>query len=202
MIRINLQAVAKAKKGRRGAAAAAAVPEFAGAEGPSRTVVIVIGAVLLIVLNGGWFFWLDREAGRIEKETQEADRKLAELKAIQTRVEQKSKLLQNYQNRVQLIDQLRSNQAGPVNLLDIIGSTVNTTEAVWLISLKDEGNSIAIDGSALSHDAVATLMENLKRANLFDSIELKETVQDDRAKERAIFQFTLTCNKKRPGAQS
>ena len=197
MIRINLQAVAKGKKGRRTAAAAAAAPEFA-AEGPSRTTLIAVGAVLLIALNGGAFFWLDREARRIEKETKEADQKLAELKAIQTRVDQKSKLVQNYQNRVQLIDQLRSNQSGPVNLLDIIGSTVNTTEAVWLISMKDEGNSIAVEGSALSHDSVATLMENLKRSNLFDTIELKETVQDDKTKDRAIFQFTLTCNKKRP----
>lgn len=197
MIRINLQAVAKGKKGRRPAAAAAA-PEFVAAgEGPSRTMLIAVGAVLLIVLNGGAFFWLQREASRIETETQQADKELAELRAIQTRVEQKSKLLQSYQNRVQLIDQLRTNQAGPVNLLDIIGSTVNTTEAVWLISMKDEGNSIAIDGSALSHDAVATLMENLKRSNLFDTIELKETVQDDRTRDRAIFQFTLTCNKKR-----
>ena len=31
-----------------------------------------------------------------------------------------------------MIDQLRAAQAGPVNLLNMIGDTVNGTEAVWL----------------------------------------------------------------------
>ena len=40
----------------------------------------------------------------------------------------------------------------------MIGDTVNGTEAVWLNSMQDQGASVAIDGTALSSDAVANLI--------------------------------------------
>jgi len=66
-----------------------------------------------------------------------------------------------------VIDQLRANQTGPVALLAMIGDTVNGTEAVWLNSLQDQGASVAIDGTALSSDAVANLISNLQKTGFF-----------------------------------
>ncbi len=84
-------------------------------------------------------------------------------------------------------------QTGPTNLLDMIGDTVNGTEAVWLNSMKDQGNSIAIEGMALSTDAVASLITNLQKSGHFRNVEIKETFQDNTVKEMQAFQFTLTC---------
>ena len=94
-----------------------------------------------------------------------------------------------------MIDNLRSNQTGPVNLLAMIGETVNGTEAVWLNSLQDQGPSVAIDGMALSTDAVANLISNLKKTGYFRNIEIKESIQDEQVKDMQAFQFTLTCEK-------
>jgi len=96
---------------------------------------------------------------------------------------------------VDVIDQLRSNQTGPVNLLAMVGETVNNTEAVWLNSLLDEGNNVAINGMALSSDAVANLISNLQKTGYFRNIEIKETSQDESVKDMQAFQFTLTCEK-------
>jgi Tfp pilus assembly protein PilN len=82
-----------------------------------------------------------------------------------------------------------------VNLLAMIGETVNGTEAVWLNSLQDQGANIAIDGMALSNDAVANLISNLQKTGAFRNIEIKESVQDDQIKDMQAFQFTLTCEK-------
>ena len=94
-----------------------------------------------------------------------------------------------------VIDQLRANQSGPVELLNSIGETVNNTEAVWLSTMKDMGNSVDIEGMALSTDAVANLIQNLQKSGHFKNIEIKETYQDESVREMQAFQFTLTCEK-------
>ncbi|MGH9603618.1 MAG: PilN domain-containing protein [Terriglobales bacterium] len=198
MIRIDLRGLPKPKKGRR--AAAAAAPEFGAAEGPSVVVLVVVALMLAGVPTGGAMWYLDREAKKIEEQTAAADRELKTLLQVKTRVEQKQKLVDTYRTRVKVIDQLRSNQAGPVNLLSTIGETVNKTEAVWLGAMKDEGSQIAVEGVAMSHSAVANLITNLKKTGYFQNVELKETIQDEQAKELDLFNFVLACEKKRAGA--
>ena len=48
---------------------------------------------------------------------------------------------------------------------------------------------------ALSHDAVANLITNLKKTGNFGAIEIKESIQDEQIKDMQAFQFTLTCSK-------
>ena len=79
--------------------------------------------------------------------------------------------------------------------MNTIGDTVNNTEAVWLSSMKDQGANIAIEGTALSNDAVANLIGNLQKTGFFKNIEIKETYQDETIKDMQAFQFTLTCEK-------
>jgi Tfp pilus assembly protein PilN len=100
-----------------------------------------------------------------------------------------------YKRRVDVIDQLRNNQTGPVGLLSMIADTVNSTEAVWLNSMQDQGANVAIDGTALSSDAVANLISNLQKTGFFRNIEIKESYQDESVKDMQAFQFTLTCEK-------
>ncbi len=77
----------------------------------------------------------------------------------------------------------------------MIADTVNGTEAVWLNSLLDQGASVAIDGTALSSDAVANLISNLQKTGFFRNIEIKETFQDPGVTDMQAFQFTLACEK-------
>lgn len=198
MIRIDLRGLPKPKKGRR--AAAAAAPDFGAAEGPNKVVLLVVALVLAAAPIAGAMWYLDRDAKKIEEQTAAADRELKTLLQVKTRVEQKQKLVDTYRTRVKVIDQLRTNQAGPIDLLSTIGDTVNKTEAVWLGAMKDEGSQIAVEGVAMSHSAVANLITNLKKTGYFQNVELKETIQDEQAKELDLFNFVLACEKKRAGA--
>jgi len=198
MIRIDLRGLPKPKKGRR--AAAAAAPDFGAAEGPNKLVLLVVALVLAGAPIGGSMWYLDREAKKIEDQTAAADRELKTLLQVKTRVENKQRLVDTYRTRVKVIDQLRTNQAGPIDLLSTIGDTVNKTDAVWLGAMKDEGSQIAVEGVAMSHSAVANLITNLKKTGYFQNVELKETIQDEQAKELDLFNFVLACEKKRAGA--
>ncbi|MGH9650131.1 MAG: PilN domain-containing protein [Terriglobales bacterium] len=191
MIRINLSGAAR-PKGKR---AAAAAPEFAG-EGPSPVVFLLIGVVLLAILNGGPLYYLSGQATDLDKKMQAADKEYQALQATKARVDQKQKLADDIKRRTDVIDKLRKEQAGPVELLNTVGDTVNSTDAVWLATMKDDGTNINLEGVAFSPHAVANLMANLKRTGYFKSVELKETIQDETVKDMQNFNFTIICEKK------
>jgi Tfp pilus assembly protein PilN len=196
MIRINLLGTTKAKSKHSSSSAAsaqAAMMEVGDVGSPKLKVLIV--AVVVVALNAGWWYKLDRQKQEIAHQMQIAEQKNRELADVKARYLERQREAQNYKRRVDVIDQLRAGQTGPVNLLNTIGDTVNGTEAVWLNSMQDQGNSIALQGMALSTDAVANLMENLQHTGYFKNIEIKETFQDDSFKDMQAFQFTLTCEK-------
>jgi Tfp pilus assembly protein PilN len=192
MIRINLLGSPK-PKGKKGPAFNMPSFDLGNLGGP----LIQVAAVLLIAgaLNAGYWYQLDREKKSIAVRALVAEQKNRELADIKVRYLERQRQADSYKRRVDVIDQLRANQAGPVSLLAMIGDTVNGTEAVWLNSMQDQGASVAIDGTALSSDAVANLISNLQKTGYFRNIEIKESYQDEAVKDMQAFQFTLTCEK-------
>jgi Tfp pilus assembly protein PilN len=191
MIRINLLGTPKAK-GKRAAAPSAAL-EMSEAGSPLVKLLVII----VLVAGGNYYYWhrLDSARQEIAVKAQQAELKNRELATVKARFLERQRQADNYKRRVDVIDTLRLGQAGPVKLMSTIGTTVNTTDAVWLNTMKDQGASIDIEGMALSTDAVADLIQNLQKTGYFKSIEIKETFQDETYKEMQAFQFTLTCEK-------
>src|SRR3954453_71798 len=195
MIRINLLGAPKPKNKRGGAAVSASAVMDVGEVGSPKLKVAVVLALALAV---NFLYWTQLNNQKKRTETamaaaEEANRKLADVKA---RYQERQRQADAYKRRVDVIDQLRASaQTGPVPLLNMIGETVNGTEAVWLNSMKDQGSTVDIEGMALSTSAVADLITNLQKSGYFKNIEIKETYQDDTYKEIQAFQFTLTCEK-------
>jgi type IV pilus assembly protein PilN len=193
MIRINLLGSPKPKGGKK--SAAVSLPSMdVGSVG---TPLVAVAAVLIIfgAINAGVWYHLDRQKKTIDTQMRQAEQKNRELADIKVRYMERQKQADAYKRRVDVIDQLRHGQVGPVPLLAMIGETVNNTEAVWLKSMQDQGNNVAIDGTALSTDAVANLISNLQKTGYFRNIEIKETAQDESIRDMQAFNFTLTCEK-------
>ena len=193
MIRINLLGGAK-PKGKKGPAISMPSFDFGNLGGP----VIQVAAVLLIAgaLNFGYWYQLDREKKSLEVQARLAEQKNRELADIKVRYLERQRQADAYKRRVDVIDQLRASQSdNTVNLLTTIADTVNNTEAVWLNSMQDQGANVAIDGTALSSDAVANLISNLQKTGFFRNIEIRESYQDEAIKDMQAFQFSLTCEK-------
>jgi type IV pilus assembly protein PilN len=191
MIRINLLGVPKPKSKRARVAVAAPAIEFGEVGSP--ILKIAVAVVLTVGVNGAYYMRLDHQAQDIASKMKVAEQQNRELSGVKAVYLQRQKEADNYKHRVDVIDQLRKSQTGPVNLLNTIGETVNSTEAVWLNSMKDQGANISIQGMALSTDAVANLIANLQKTGYFSDIEIKETYQDESVKDMQAFQFELTC---------
>ncbi len=191
MIRINLLGAPKPKNKR--SALPTVTLEMGEPSSPKIKILLVL--VLAGAVNAGYWMRLDKQKKDIAAKTQTAEETNRKLADVKQKYLERQRQANNYKRRVDVIDQLRANQAGPVNLLNTIGDTINSTEAVWLSTMKDEGASVDIEGMALSTDAVASLIENLQKTGYFRNIEIKETYQDETYKEMQAFQFTLTCEK-------
>jgi Tfp pilus assembly protein PilN len=190
MIRINLLGVPKkTARGRR----ATVVAATGGGEGSSTVVLALVFVGALAVLIGLAQVWVTREHDRLEKDLQKAlleNQRLAEVKAKYEASKRKSDL---YERRVRVIDELKTAQSGPVNLLNLVADTINSTDAVWLDTMTSDGKTLNFTGMALSPNAVADLMANLRKTGAFKTVEIKETLQDASVKEVQAFKFELNC---------
>ncbi len=194
MIKINLLESSKGKN-KRGGGGGPSMPtmEMGDMGSPKLKVLVVI--VVAGVLNFGYWYRLERQAKSIAAQMSVAEQKNRELSDVKARYMERQTQANNYKRRVDVIDQLRANQGGPVTLLAMLGETVNNTEAVWLSKMDDSGPNINLEGTALSTDAVANLIANLQKTGYFQTVEIKETFQDEAIKDMQAFQFTLTCEK-------
>src|SRR5581483_6194629 len=192
MIRINLLGTSK-PRGKRGGAPA--MPEISMGGGISPLVKAVAVMAIAGAANGVYWYKLDREKQKVEQQMAIAIRKNQELSQVKARYMESQREAENYKRRVDVIDQLRTAQTGPVNLLNMVGTTINNTDAVWLNNMKDQGGTIEVEGLALSQDAVANLITNLQKTGYFKAVEIKETYQDDQVKDMQAFLFTLSCEK-------
>jgi Tfp pilus assembly protein PilN len=196
MIRINLLETAKGKNKRAGGSSMPAMPTMEMGDMGSPTLKILAVVVVVGALNFGYWYRLDHQEQTIAKQMQAAEQKNRELSEVRVRYMERQTQANNYKRRVDVIDSLRAAQSGgPVNLLAMLGETVNGTEAVWLRKMDDTGPSVSLEGTALSADAVASLIANLQKTGFFSSVEIKETYQDESIKDMQAFQFMLTCEK-------
>jgi Tfp pilus assembly protein PilN len=196
MIRINLLGVPRPKKGKRGGGGGS-MPSMSG-EGPGAVVFLMLG--LVIGLGAAGYLWWDtnKKAADLAEKISAAEREGQRLQAVKAKFEARAKEAAVFERRVKVIDQLRAAQSGPVDLLNTVGDMVNNTDAVWLNDMNETGANININGVALTTNAVANLMTNLKRSGYFKNVEIKIAAQDPAVKDMTNFTFTLICEKMPP----
>jgi Tfp pilus assembly protein PilN len=187
MIRINLLGVPRKTRGKR--AAAVSVP----GEGSSTVVLALVVVLGLVVAVAASYMWVTREHAQLEKNLQKAVVENQRLADVKVKYEASKRKADMFERRVKVIDELKEAQKGPVNLLNLVADTVNKTDAVWLNAMTTDGKSLNFTGMALSADAVADLMSNLRKTGAFKSVEIKETSQDPAVKELQAFKFELIC---------
>jgi len=194
MIRINLLGVPRPKKGKRGGGGGGAMPSMSG-EGPGAIVFIVLGLVLGLGVGGYLAYAEGKKADKLAADIELANREGQRLQTVKVKYEQRKKEAEAFERRVKVIDELRAQQSGPVNLLNTVGEMVNNTDAVWLNDMNESGNNLNINGVALTTNAVANLMTNLKRSGYFKNVEIRIAAQDQAVKDMTNFNFTLICEK-------
>jgi len=191
MIRINLLATAKAKRGRGGRRFA--MPRMT-TDGPSP---LFLAAALVILFGVGLFVYhgkLQRRQEQLQKEIAKNTQRINSLQKVKEAYLQRQKDRDAFKKRFDTIDELRASQVGPVPLLSTISETVNASDGVWLLTMRDEDTKVSLEGIALGPVQVAKLMTNLKNSGYFSSVELRDTAQKGDSSIES-FSFHLVCEK-------
>ncbi|ATB49913.1 PilN domain-containing protein [Corallococcus macrosporus] len=144
MIRINLLPVRAVKKREMG-----------------RQVLVLFAVVLIgaALANYGWYDNRDTELKTHRQGVATAKAKIAELEKIIGEVKNINTRKAEVEKKLAVLDSLRKGRNGPVRMMDALASA--TPKKVWISTFAEASNSVAIDGSAVSHDEVAEFMRGL-----------------------------------------
>jgi type IV pilus assembly protein PilN len=183
MIRINLLGRARPKAQRT------TVPLEATLQYVLLFVAIGVSGVAL------WVHWglLDSQNTKVVAHIQKQTSEKARLDQLKQQVDNFEKQRAVLQQRISVIENLQRNRTGGQELLEAIANTVSRTDTLWLTSVDRKADALTINGSAGSLNAVANYITQLRRSGYFQTVEIKETHQDDANKVVQIFNFALTA---------
>jgi len=169
LIKINLVREGRAV---RGAGAAPGV-SAAAAAGPSNVnnILIIGGLILGLLIGAGWWFLQKRALAERQETVAVKTTEAQRLESIIKEVEDYQKRKDNLQKRIDLINQLKQSQKGPVRIMDQISKDL--PDLVWLDKLTMSGGVISIDGRGLNPNAIANFVENIKTDKFFEEPDLR-----------------------------
>ena len=167
MIRINLLAVEREAKKKKATFQA------------GQKVALACG--LILVLTGGvvgWrYFALSRESVELDREIADKQSQVSRLHSIIQQVQQFEQQKAQLQQRVVLIEQLRKSQKGPVHMLDQLSRSLPTM--MWLTALKQDNDTITIDGKSTTQTGVSDFVSNLEGSGYFKkSVDIVSSTSD------------------------
>jgi Tfp pilus assembly protein PilN len=160
------------------------------------TLQYVLLVIALVVSGGalyGHYLLLDRENTKVAAHIQKQMGEKARLEQLKQQVDNFEKQKAVLQQRIGVIEGLQRNRTGGQELLEAIANTVSRTDTLWLTSVERKGDALTIVGAAGSINAVANYITQLKRSGYFQTVEIKESHQDDTNKAVEIFDFSLTA---------
>ena len=121
----------------------------------------VILVVTVVVI--GWRFWsMRQDSAQLAQELAAADQETQRLAPVLQRVGEFDVLRMQLAERVALIEQLRRGQAGPVHMLDQISRAL--PDGLWLLELRQEGESVVVRGRAMALTALSDFVANLENS--------------------------------------
>ncbi|HUC52891.1 MAG TPA: PilN domain-containing protein [Candidatus Cybelea sp.] len=183
MIRINLLGQIRPKAARRPVDTGAAMP------------VVFIGAGLglgALVLGFFYFTW-QTQLNSLNADIKKLTAQKTDLEQTKLQVEAFEKQKVVLQQRVSTIEQLQRDRTGGQELLDMVANTVSRTENLWLTEMTRRGNSLSMEGSSASINAVANFITALKRSGYFQKVEIKESKQDEKNTAIQSFLFQISA---------
>ena len=189
MIRINLLAVEREAKKKKATFQA------------GQKVALACG--LILVLTGGVVAWryllISKESADLDREIADKQTQAARLHTIIQQVQQFEQQKAQLQQRVVLIEQLRKSQKGPVHMLDQLSRSLPAM--MWLTALKQDNDTITIDGKSTTQTGVSDFVSNLEGSGYFKkSVDIVSSISDPPTPTTPeIVKFTLKAVFVTPG---
>jgi len=150
---------------------------------------LIAGLLVGVFVVAAFFLTFDRlidgqrdRNALLTQEIAEADRKIKEIEDLE-------RVKSNLVSRMQVIEALQASRSAAVHFFDDLVNTL--PEGVNLVSVKQEGAIVTIDGVAESNGRVSTYMKNLDASPWFDDPQLVVIRSEERGSTLRESRFTL-----------
>lgn len=164
MIRVNLAGTARKK-----------VVKAAKSAGPSK-ILPMLHLLLMIGTAVGGYLWYSSLTKKTEDLTAQIAAKEAEQKSLEKFIKENAVYETRkaaLESRIKVIEGLKNNQVSPVVMLDRLAEVIDNTRFVWLSSFSQNNNSVTMQGTASSLDALAAFVGDMQVTGNFQNIEVK-----------------------------
>lgn len=151
--------------------------------------VVALGVLLL------WYFWMNQ---RIDNQNERNGYLQTEIKQLDVRnvkIKGLEKVRRHLLARKQIIEQLQADRSQMVHLFDELVKTIPSSAR--LAGLKQNGQSMSLDGVAQSNAGVAEYMRNIEASPWMGHVDLRKTENTHNA-TRMPYTFGLNVSLSRP----
>ncbi|MGH9443223.1 MAG: PilN domain-containing protein [Thermoanaerobaculia bacterium] len=179
MIKVNL-----VSEGRETSVKKAAAPR-AVSTGKVNNLIFAACLFLGVLYTGGMWWHLNGVKSDLDDKIRKAQAEVDRLKSIIDEVNGYELKKADLEKKIALINDLKRNQRGPVRLMDEVSKAL--PDLVWLTDMNLIGNTIGLRGKAMTPNAVANFIENLKKSPYF-----AEPTFDSLNQEGPIYNFGLS----------
>lgn len=151
-----------------------------------------VAALLAVFL---WVFWMDQRIDNQNDRNTYLQNEIAQVDVRIAKIKDLEKVREHLLARKQIIEQLQADRSQMVHLFDELVKTIPTSAR--LTALKQNGQSMSLDGVAQSNASVADYMRNIEVSPWMGHTELRKTENSHDA-SRMPYTFGLDVSLSRP----
>jgi type IV pilus assembly protein PilN len=186
MIKVNLLA---------GAPGATAAREWLPRE--QRSAVLGVSLLLVTAVTlGGWWWYLSYTRASLDERIVAAETEIVRLKEAARLLEQTNARRTLLAERLGLIERLRASKRAPVSLLETVSRSV--PEGMWLLELKQTGQSVQVEGRALSLTSVTDFALRMQNSGLFEHPVEILTTMTEQVDQTTVVRFSIRAEASQP----
>ena len=181
MIKINLLGVAP--------------PKPAEVAGPPTTrvvqIVTFVGALVgSFIIVGAFYKVWSNQIAELDRKIKNEKLRQTQLSVVKSQNEKYQQRLRDLETRINTIQALQNSRVGPVDLMNSLGTVVNHTSDVFLVTLAPFEGRTQLKGQAGSVESMANFLASLKSSEYFQDVQLQQFYQDDQH-SRLTYKFTV-----------
>jgi len=158
------------------------------------TILITVGAILLVAAMGYGWYWLDGTVQGVEADIRNRQMELKRYDGLAKDVEKYQAEKKRLEERLKAITALVAATGNSSRLLDEVSKAL--PNEVWLTSISRTGKKIDIAGISFSNLGVATFMTNLNSASkVLSNVDLLESAKAT-VEQVPVERFSITAEVK------
>ena len=150
---------------------------------------IVVGYGIIIVIALFAYWKLGVQVKTLAEEKRALVRQTQAAAVLQKEMKEIKEKKKTAEIRLALLQNLEKERHGPVRLMEVLTDLL-PVDQLWMISLKENGPEIRLEGMSFSNETLAEFMKRLEASPLIKQVDLIQSTQS-LYKGLKVKQFTL-----------